>query len=817
MHTYLDRLFTDVEIAKQRHSETHVHRSEANAWLEHTGWIEHIGPYKGWVVKMIQPTIVIEDEFENREGQLLSEAALEVACRATAVLIRRSFCISRTAIVGRAAMEYVNRREAGSADPTRPFYGKQQKKTIEKYTDRWMKILRYIWRTERCKKRPAYRLTREQRDALAAFQSSAGITKSDPAGSPDGFRSPQHRQQGMSSLSDTCLTFWIAMFNHRLGDREFQSGIISGLAVLGADTEHGGWAPAINYTPTLAAIITTMRAIVIRKAWQTRRRHIKASMQRGTPISEAEHDAPTVFELVQDDVEQFMTMTRFGGQPTPLNTIYTQKMYGMRVRYTTNAAGQVGWQDNTIIVRKIRFSMDQIRAAVHGMVQESRRRLIEELFVMSQPDPDGIGHPDWKPTALPRFDIGQISDNHAILDAGFSFVNDVRNLWPVDGQRWMAARVVTDPTMRQRFQPSGLCGFDEDAIHAYFRAVRSFKEQLLALVHLSAGAPARATELISIQRENGPDARSHRGVFIDDGLVAFVTSYHKGFSASQSPKTIYRFVPREVSEIVVYYLWLIDPFVRILQTAVDRTFVPGSWMWEPVPEEEWEEFDDEEDSDKEDRDKEDRDKEDRDKEDRDKEDRDKEDRDKEDRDKEDRDKEDKEVGENVPNSRRQARDKIEIESESESEFEDMDNNEDEDKTANAHPGQAERARRSSPPPPPSRNCDGFWDSDRVRRVLRRETTKQIGVAIGTADWRQAYPAIHRELAVNPRIHGTLQQIYDPRSSPGNHAGPDDVDAVRARQSGHSPQMEESIYGRSLQQNPFHTIAEKDAFRRVSVD
>jgi hypothetical protein len=47
MHTYLDRLFTDVEIAKQRHSETHVHRSEANAWLEHTGWIEHIGPYKG--------------------------------------------------------------------------------------------------------------------------------------------------------------------------------------------------------------------------------------------------------------------------------------------------------------------------------------------------------------------------------------------------------------------------------------------------------------------------------------------------------------------------------------------------------------------------------------------------------------------------------------------------------------------------------------------------------------------------------------------------------------------------------------------------
>jgi hypothetical protein len=228
-----------------------------------------------------------------------------------------------------------------------------------------------------------------------------------------------------------------------------------------------------------------------------------------------------------------MTMTRFGGQPTPLNTIYTQKMYGMRIRYTTNAAGQVGWQDDTIIVRKIRFSMNQVREPVHGMVNETRRRLIEELFIIDCPSPAGHESPDWKPAILPRFDIRQISDNHAILDEGFSFLSDVRNVWPVNGERWMAGRIAIDARIRQQFQGAGpTFQFDTDAIHTYFRAVRSWKEQLLALVHLSAGAPARATELISIQRENGPDARSHRGIFIDDGLVAFVTSYHKGLSAS---------------------------------------------------------------------------------------------------------------------------------------------------------------------------------------------------------------------------------------------------------------------------------------------
>jgi len=89
----------------------------------------------------------------------------------------------------------------------------------------------------------------------------------------------------------------------------------------------------------------------------------------------------------------------------------------------------------------------------------------------------------------------------------------------------------------------------------------------MVLVHMSAGAPARSTELTSIQRMNGQNARSQRGVFVDNGLVAFVTTYHKGYSASQSMKNVHRFVPREVGEIVIYYLWLVEPFERIVQAG----------------------------------------------------------------------------------------------------------------------------------------------------------------------------------------------------------------------------------------------------------
>ncbi|KAK0302345.1 hypothetical protein LTR01_008814 [Friedmanniomyces endolithicus] len=120
----------------------------------------------------------------------------------------------------------------------------------------------------------------------------------------------------------------------------------------------------------------------------------------------------------------------------------------------------------------------------------------------------------------------------------------------------------------------------------------------------------------------------------------------------------------------------------------------------------------------------------------------------------------------------------------------------------------------------ARNCDGYWETNRIRRIMRRESGKRVGVPIGTSDWRQAYPAIHREFAINRDVVGTLDRIYV-NENPLKHGL--DVEqeqtreAIRAQQSGHSPQMEESIYGRQLQQNPFAVMRDQDAFREVSVD
>ena len=42
-------------------------------------------------------------------------------------------------------------------------------------------------------------------------------------------------------------------------------------------------------------------------------------------------------------------------------------------------------------------------------------------------------------------------------------------------------------------------------------------------------------------------------------MVEFVTSYHKGWSASKKSKIVHRYVPYEIGKLVVYGMWLLEP------------------------------------------------------------------------------------------------------------------------------------------------------------------------------------------------------------------------------------------------------------------
>jgi hypothetical protein len=55
--------------------------------------------------------------------------------------------------------------------------------------------------------------------------------------------------------------------------------------------------------------------------------------------------------------------------------------------------------------------------------------------------------------------------------------------------------------------------------------------------------------------------------------VSFVTLYHKHYAATNSTKIIYRYLPSEIGELLLYYLWLVVPFKEQLHILA---ILPGS-------------------------------------------------------------------------------------------------------------------------------------------------------------------------------------------------------------------------------------------------
>ncbi|CAG8367275.1 unnamed protein product, partial [Penicillium salamii] len=122
-------------------------------------------------------------------------------------------------------------------------------------------------------------------------------------------------------------------------------------------------------------------------------------------------------------------------------------------------------------------------------------------------------------------------------------------------------------------------------IDSYMRRVVAFRRKLSVAVHICDKQPARTPKLLSIRHKN-THSEGHRNVFIEDGIMAMVTSYHKGFYASNDVKIIHRYLPRDIGELVVWYLWLMLPFVEQIELYQDhrREKMPrAAYIWPPDP------------------------------------------------------------------------------------------------------------------------------------------------------------------------------------------------------------------------------------------
>lgn len=247
----------------------------------------------------------------------------------------------------------------------------------------------------------------------------------------------------------------------------------------------------------------------------------------------------------------------------PIQWLYQSQLYRFKIQYTTTAKGKIQWIREDVLYSQIRFSMTKFKGMVSGVVGEAREQLFKNLM-MVRIDVDQEVDAQQVPLINQDRLVNQLSENCI----RWSFLQDKRNQFAACKQWQLYKQMYKEQQLREQFIDDSR-GLDRKAINAYQHYIEQFQELLQASLHLCSRQPVQALELLGMRQKNIAYSRV-RNIFIEEGLVALVATYHKGYRSSRNIKIIHRYLLREVGELLVYYLWLVLPFQEKLQFKMTR-------------------------------------------------------------------------------------------------------------------------------------------------------------------------------------------------------------------------------------------------------
>jgi superfamily II DNA helicase RecQ len=573
-------------------------RDEVNPWLERTQWLPYlVGMERPVLLACVEEPVTEPDPRKEEEAEPV-EAAIWTAMDGLARFSQTSV-IDRIGVFVRLEAIRTEKHQT-RFQPLQPYMDKE---AIVKHVRPWQQVLMFFARTQRehTWKSPQYRFTRRQREAWEALIEQAervaggeeeereeveggeGMeamdeeTMDEVEGEMEAEEEEQPPEQPepvaptLSRIQKACLVFCIALLNQSITRREYDNPLVCALAVLGVKED--GWKGPEQYPPILSAVIKVARFMVVQQALELSEPFDDTfdddSAYESDSGQRPQRRPKGCLQFVQEMMDQFMVRGSHG----PMQWMLDLRTYGLKIHYNTTSRGHVEWTGgDELLYKGLQFTMAQFRGMVHGLASESRRLLMEELL---------FGNQAAEP--VPSVPWESMRDNPTDERPGWNFLKDHRTRMPVEGERWLFERVGRDARVRDRFMKTGTCsGIDREAVERYMGRIVEFREKLAVLMHITGGQPARGPEILSVRHSNTIKG-GHRNIFIEDGMVVFVTRYHKGYNVSGDVKIIHRYLPREVGELVVWYLWLVLPFQQRLEALVWEKEAVSSHMWPADP------------------------------------------------------------------------------------------------------------------------------------------------------------------------------------------------------------------------------------------
>ena len=600
----------DEQIQKQKETIDEGENDDVSPWLSRTRWHKYL---KGYDHKQLMASIAKPNtDPENPEPfeEAIWEAMTDVARMSQQTVSKAGVFVRMEAV-----------RTEKQQTRYMPLETYWDPESVDRRAQAWRQMLMFFVRTQREHewRSPPYRFTPRQFDKFEQMIEAAEYVVG-------GEMQEDTQVGGMSQIQRACLDFCVELLNMEMEFDEYESVVVCALAVLGVSEM--GWRGPNSYPPILSSVVKCARFMVVQKAqnragapredaWFAGRQGpgldddsgyesngrdspsppgraaTRCRMQSSSPVA-CEPGSPSRFtwasssvygqsspprgpaavprrrekkrksclEYTTEMMDQFMVR----GTKGPMQWMLDLRTYGLKIHYNTTSQGHVDWcNGDELLYKSAQFNMAQFRGMVHGVIAEARQIMFDELLFCGGTKADDVPEVPWN----------TIRDDPTNTTPGWSFLDDERTRLPVDGKRWLFERVGQQADVRRRFERAGSkTGLNGVEVEKYMASIARFREQLFVAKHFTGGAPERGTEALSIRHSNTWKG-GHRNVFIEDGLVVFVTKYHKGYALSGDVKVIHRYLPREVGELVVWYLWLVRPFERRLQAVIGGQYKEG--------------------------------------------------------------------------------------------------------------------------------------------------------------------------------------------------------------------------------------------------
>lgn len=523
--------------AKQGQSDNTVRdKLEPNPWLKRVGWARHLADFhRPQDQARLQATVTLPGE-EEPAAQLVWASWCRVAQAAHECVLSLDAGAPTLFQMNRDSEKHVHQPFDAAMDPGTRTY----------YFGVVGRILLYLCRSQAwTEEGPLYKLTPAQAqlfDALTDMADEAAAADTEPEA---------------AAMDGLCLALCIALLDHAVVKTAYESAIVSGLAVMAMD-EAGGWVALGDHTKCYSAVIKVARILVVYEADRRIEQEVRRREAQGATREEAEAASTHLHDAVQAQMNRFMIRANQTTPATPMDWLFSTRTYGFAIIYQEAAAGHIDWEEDRLTYKAVSFSMPQLREAVAGGI-EAARALLGGLLLL---EADEAGA-----TAFPAIPWATLEDDFGNRQLNHSFLDDVRNTAALEGaapggDQWLQRRTVASEARKRHWYARGEPGrttYRAAAVEAYRQQHEQFRRLLLALFHITAGQPARTTELLGVRICNTRHGEA-RNVFVHRHMVCLCIGYHKRFVKTNTLQTIFRYLPREVGALYVWYVWLVRPF-----------------------------------------------------------------------------------------------------------------------------------------------------------------------------------------------------------------------------------------------------------------